>query len=350
MTGRPGRPGELLPRGAVCSVGGDYAKTCGRLFLIMVLVGLAATVKGETDPASWLVRADQAAERANFTGTLSLLDGSLTQRTMKIEQGFDGRNTHQRWVSVSGGEECEILRRANESAVVFPDRRVVIHGRPDSEGLIPDIQMDIDQVDEHYELEVQGKEKIAGRDCQLVMAASKDEYRYGCEFCVDTASGLPLRARMVTPSGEKIEQFAFTSLDVLESIQEFAPNSFWLATDIHGFETINLPYGSQPAPGRWRVEDLPPGFEERLAVVRSLPNNPEPVYHMVLADALSRISVFITRLPEDGEVESQQFVRKALNGYVTVRDGHQVTVIGGVPAETVRMIGDSLHRNADSIN
>ena len=348
--GRPGRPGELLPRGAVCSVGGDDAKTCGRLLLIMVLAGLAATVRGETDPASWLVRADQAAERANFTGTLVLPDGGVTPRTMKIEQGFDGRNTHQRWVSASGGEECEILRRANESAVVFPDRRVVIHGRPDPEGLVPDIRMDLDRLSQHYELEVQGKEKIAGRDCQRVMAASKDEHRYGCELCVDTASGLALRARMVTPGGEKIETFTFTSIEVRESIRHFAPNSFWLATDTHGFETVHLPHGSHPAPGRWRVGDLPPGFEEHLAVVRKLPGNPEPVYHMVLADALSRISVFITRLPGDGEGESWQFARKALNGYVTVRDGHQVTVIGGVPAATVRMIGDSLHRSAESIN
>ena len=350
MTGRQGRPGELLPQGAVFSVGGENVKTCRRLLLIMVLVGLATTVKGEVDPASWLVRADQAAERANFTGTLSLLDGGVTQRTMKVKQGFDGRNTHQRWVSTSGGEECEIVRRANESAVVFPNRRVMIHGRQNPENLIPRIQRDIAQLKRYYQLETGGQEKVAGRPCQLVKATSRDNYRYGCELCVDTASGLPLRARMVTPSGEKIEKFAFTSVDVLESIQQFSPNSFWLATDTNGFETINLPYGSQPAPGQWRIENLPPGFVERLAVIRKLPLNPKPVYHIVLADALSRISVFVTRLPEDRQVKSRQFSRKALNGYITVRDGHQVTVIGGVPAETVRMIGDSVHRSADSMN
>ena len=318
--------------------------------MILVLGGLAAAVQGETDPAGWLVRADQAAERANFTGTLSLLEDGVPPRTMMIEQGFDGRHTHQRWVSVSGGEECEIVRRANESAVVFPDRQVVIHGRPHSEGLIPNIRMDVEQVHRHYELEIQGREKIAGRDCQLVTAVSKDEYRYGCELCVDTASGLLLRARMVTPTGEKIEKFTFTSIDVLESIRHFAPDSFWMATDIRGFETVHLPYAAQPAPDHWQVGNRPPGFTEHLAVIRQLPGNPEPVYHMVLADALSRISVFITRLPEGGETQSRQFVRQALNGYITVRDGHQVTVIGGVPAETVRMIGDSLHRSADSLN
>ena len=350
MTSKATRGAELLPRGAVCPVGRDDAKTCGRLLLIMVLAGPAATAQAETDPMGWLVRADRAAERANFTGTLSLLRGGVMQRTMKVEQGFDGRSTHQRWVSVSGGEDCEIVRRANESAVVFPARRVVIHGRRNPGGLIPRIRMDAEQVGRHYELEIRGREKIAGRDCQLVMAVSKDRYRYGCELCVDTASGLPLRARMVTPGGEKIEKFAFTSLDVLESIQQFSPNSFWLATDTHGFKTVHLPYGSRPAPGQWRVENPPPGFEERFAVLRRLPRNPEPVYHIVLADALSRVSVFITRLAGDGEARGRQFARKALNGYVTVRDGHRVTVIGGVPAETVRMIGDSLQRSAGSTN
>lgn len=316
----------------------------------MVLTGLAATAGAETDPARWLVRANQAAERANFTGVLFLHGGGAAQRTLRVEQGFDGRNTHQRWVSVSGGEDCEIVRRANESAVVFPGRRMVIHGRRPAGGLVPRIRMDLDRVGQHYELEMQGRERVAGRDCQLVLAVSKDAYRYGCELCVDTASGLPLRARMVTPGGERIEKFAFTSLDVLESIQQFAPSSFWLSTDTRGFRTVHLPYGARPAPGRWRVGKLPPGFEERLAVVRRLPRDPEPVYHLVVADALSRVSVFITRLPGDGRPESRRFSRKALNGYVTVRDGHRITVIGGVPAETVRMIGDSLRRSAEPLD
>ena len=309
---------------------------------MMVLAGLNAVAQAETDPASWLVRVDEAAERANFSGTMSLLRDGAAQRMIKIEQGFDGRNTHQRWVSVSGGEECEILRRNNESAVVFPDRRVVIHGYQRPQNPIPKIRQDMARLKQYYRLEIGGQEEVAGRPCQLVKAASRDSYRYGYEFYVDTASGLPLRVRMVTPTGEKIEQFSFTSLDVKDSIQQFGPNSFWLATDTQGFKMIALPHGSEPAPHAWRIEDLPPGFEERFAVVRKLPLNPEPIYHIVLADALSRISVFITHPPEGTPEKSWQFSRKALNGYVTVRDGHHVTVIGGVPAETVRMIGDSI--------
>lgn len=308
-----------------------------------MLAGLGTTATAEMAPSAWLVRADHAAERTNFTGTMSLLQNGEVRRTMRIQQGFDGHNTHQRLITTSGGEDCEILRRGGESAVAFPARRVVIHGYQRPQGLVPKIGAEIGRVEQHYELKAEGREKVAGRDCQLVTAVSRDPYRYSCEFCVDTVSGLPLRVRMVAPDGEKIERFAFTSLDVLDSMQEFAPNSFWMATDTRGFETVSLPYGSRPAPHRWRVGQLPPGFEERLAVARKLPRSPEPVYHIVLADVLSRVSVFITPLAEGREVKNRQFRRKALNGYVTVRDGHRVTVIGGVPAETVRMIGDSLH-------
>ncbi len=318
--------------------------TLGGPSLALILAGLAPATHGEQDPAGWLVRASQAAERANFTGTLSLLKAGAPRRLMRIEQGFDGRHTHQRWISVSGGEDCEIVRRSSEAAVAFPGRRVVIHGYQRPEGLIPKMRMDLGRVRQHYEIEIKGRERIAGRDCQLVVVTSKDRYRYGCELCVDTASGLPLRVRMMTPDGEKIERFSFTSLDVLDSIRQFSPGSFWLATDTRGFRTIRPPYGFQPAPDRWRVESMPPGFEKRLAVVRELPRDPRPVYHMVLADAMSRVSVFITSLPDDEGTRDWWFARKALNGYVTVRDGHQVTVVGSVPAETVRMIGDSLRR------
>lgn len=308
-----------------------------------ILATLPPQVHGETDPASWLVRVDMAAERANFSGTMSLVVDGGTRRTMRIEQGFDGRNTHQRLVSVSGGEECEILRRGDESAVVYPGRRVVIHGYRRSRSPIPKIHPDLDRLKQHYRLELRGREKVAGRDCQLVEAISRDHYRYGCELCVDLASGLPLRVRMMMPGGGKIEHFAFTSLDVRESIQEFGPASFWLATDTQGFETVALPSGAEPVPRTWEIKDLPPGFEQQFAVIRKLPLSPEPIYHLVLADALSRVSVFITRPPEGTPERSWRFSRKALNGYVTIRDGRHVAVIGGVPAETVRMIGDSIH-------
>ena len=305
-----------------------------------ILATLTPQVYGQTDPASWLVRVDIAAERANFSGTMSLIVDGEMRRTMKIEQGFDGRNTHQRLVSVSGGEECEILQRGDESAVVYPNRRVVIHGYRRSQSPIPKIHPDLDRLKQYYRLELRGQEKVAGRACQLVKAISRDNYRYGCEFCVDMVSGLPLR--MMMPGGEKIEHFTFTSLDVRESIQQFDPTSFWLATDTQGFEMVALPPGSEPAPHTWEIKNLPPGFEQQFAVIRKLPLNPEPIYHLVLADALSRISVFITHPPEGTPDKSWYFSRKALNGYVTIRDGHHVTVIGGVPAETVRMIGDSL--------
>lgn len=307
-----------------------------------ILATLPPQVHGETDPASWLARVDMAAGRASFSGTMSLAADGGTRRTMRIEQGFDGRNTHQRLVSVSGGEECEILRRGDESAVVYPGRRVVVHGYRRSRSPIPKIHPDLDRLKQYYRLELRGREKVAGRDCQLVRAVSRDHYRYGCELCVDMASGLPLRVRMMMPGGGKIEHFTFTSLDVRESMQEFGPNSFWLATDTQGFETVALPSGAEPVPRTWEIRDLPPGFEQQFAVMRKLPLNPEPIYHLVLADALSRISVFITRPPAGAPERSWRFSRKALNGYVTIRDGRHVAVIGGVPAETVRMIGDSL--------
>ncbi len=341
--GRGCRRGELLPPGAVSLVGGMSLRGYWRFLLVTVLATLTPQVSGETDPASWLVRAHHAAERANFSGTVTLSEDGAARRTLKIEQGFDGRDTHQRLVSVSGGEECEILRRGDESAVVYPDRQVVIHGTQRPNSPIPGLHQDLDRLQQYYRLELRGQDQVAGRDCQVVVAESRDRYRYGCEICVDTASGLPLRVDMVTPDGERIEHFAFSALDVRDATRPFGPDRFWLATDTHGFETVGLPYGSELAPHAWQVADLPPGFEEQFAVVRKLPLDPNPVYHMVLADALSRVSVFITRLPDEAPAEGRAFSRKALNGYVTVRNGHRAIVIGGVPAETVRMIGESLH-------
>ena len=327
--------------GALVGAGGVNCRKSASVLLPLVLAGWVSTAGAEADPMAWLTRADEAVGHSNFTGTMILYENG-SERVMRIQQGFDGEQVQQRLVALSG-EECEILRRQDESSVVFPDRRLVIYGYQRTESPIPNILQDMEQMSKYYELEIQGQEQVAGRDCQQVVAESRDQYRYGCEFCVDMASGLPLRVRMRSPDGGRIERFAFTSLDVLESIQKFDPSSFQLETDTHGFEMVDMLYGASPEPDKWRVGNMPPGFEERLAVVRRLPRNPEPVYHMVLADALSRISVFITPLAEGDSIKSRAFTRKTNNGYVTVRDGHRVTVIGAVPAKTIRMIGDSLN-------
>ena len=308
-------------------------------WLCVMLSGVGGA-QAQTEPSDWLVRAAKAAEQTNFMGTVVLhRDGK--SRTMQIYQGFDGQQAHQRLVTLSG-EECEVLRRADESSVVFPRRRVLIHGHRSERNPIPKIPHDAAFLKQHYELALEGRERVADRECVLVTAMPRDMYRYGCTLCVDTVTSLPLRVQMRVPGRELVELFAFTTLKVLESMDEFEPDTFRVGANVAGYSRVGMPYGVMPAVQPWQARNLPPGFKQRLSVVRRLPRNGTPVQHMVLADPLSQVSVFIEPPSPTNPLRNRMFRHWTHNGYQMMRHGHRITVFGGVPATTVRMIGDSL--------
>ena len=307
-------------------------------WLCVALSGMGASAQAQIEPSAWLARAAKAAEQTNFTGTV-ILNRHGEMRTMRIYHGFDGERAHQRMVALSG-EECEILRRADEASVVFPKRRLVVHGHQNERDPLPKISNDVESLERHYELEIEGRERVAGRECVKVLATPRDMYRYGYALCLDARSDLPLRVQLVTPNGERYDHFAFTTLMVLESIQEFRPDTFNIETDTQGFSRMGISYGALPTVPQWRVQELPPGFEQQSSVMRIPPRGGDPVQHMVLADPLSRISVFIEPLPDP--THDLSFKRWAYHGYQMVRHGHQITVVGGVPAKTAQMIGNSL--------
>lgn len=320
------------------------SKRAGGALLALLLSSGAAADSLEDDPAVWLQRAGEAAGRANFVGTLALLRGPEI-RTMRIQQGFDGQRLHQRLLSMSG-EQCEILRIGEEASVIYPQRRLVFRGRFDAAKLLPQFG-DRGALLKHYEASLAGYDRVVERDCRVLEIAPRDRYRYGCEMCVDVATGLPLRLRTRTHAGDVLEQHEFTALHVFDSMRGFSADAFRLYTDTAEFVTVAMPQGEQPPVEHWMVGKLPPGFQVHRSVVRQRPHTPLSVHHMVVGDALGSVSVFITRQaePRIRPPRPPLAMARAQRAYTTEQDGYQITVVGQAPEETVRMIGESMRRH-----
>ena len=312
--------------------------SAGRAALLAALLAAPGPASA-AGPAALLESADRAARSASFSGTVVRQAGDRL-RVLHIVQGVDEHGVHQRLTSRSG-ERCEILRRGREAVVVYPDRRLVLRGRGRAGGLFPRLGANPAELAAQYRLRTLGVEQVAGRGCRVVRALPRDRYRYGCELCVDQASGLPLRLRLFGAAGrEPVEEFVFTSLTVLESMDQLAPNTFRLHSDVHDSRAAELPLDARPAAGRWRFEGLPPGYRLRRAIVRR-DARAAAVHQLVVGDAMSRVSVFVTERP-GGAAPPPGFAAAGAPAYLTARDGHQVVVLGAVPPEAMRMIGDAL--------
>ena len=295
-----------------------------------LLATLLCSAPASADPAVWLARADDAVRTLSFDATVVRHHGNY-MRVVRIRQSYDGIVLRQR-VSTERSEHCLTIPARSDRGYPIP------HGGLTR--LLPSQQPGVDEswkLARYYKARLGGQEQVAERPCRIVQMLSRDRYRYGCEFCLDIASGLPLRLRMHKGDGEPTEQYVFASLTVQESAGRFAPGTF---------EDCGRPAGggrgmreavAEDAPP-WEVSALPPGFEMRKSWLRRGQRFSMPVRHIVIADPLSQVSVFIVPVAErafGGDL-------RAPHAYMTRRDQYQIMVLGKVPTETKRMIGESI--------
>ena len=87
---------------------------------------------------------------------------------------------------------------------------------------------------------------------------------------------------------------------------------------------------------------LPPGFRMTLRSAQSMPGATGPVEHLVFSDGLASVSVFVESAVEGKSPMSGPARVGSSSAFSTTVGGHQVTAVGEVPPETVRVIASSL--------
>jgi len=104
----------------------------------------------------------------------------------------------------------------------------------------------------------------------------------------------------------------------------------------------------------YRASQLPPGFRLTVQGAQTLGGASAPASHLVYSDGLATVSVFVEEQPatapgvaagpnSQSEPPMQGLARVG-SGYAfsTVVQGHQVTAVGEVPAQTVEFIAHSV--------
>jgi sigma-E factor negative regulatory protein RseB len=111
---------------------------------------------------------------------------------------------------------------------------------------------------------------------------------------------------------------------------------------------------ASPALSAYRASELPPGFHLTVSGAQTLGGATVPATHLVYSDGLATVSVFVEASRGDNSanvekpnVQSEppmQGLARVGSGFAfsTVVQGHQVTAVGEVPAETVEFIAHSV--------
>ena len=310
------------------------------------LLAIAALTAPQVQAASpqaageWLQRMTRSLATLSYDGLFTHTAGRRSE-TMRIVHRIDGGRSMERLVSLDGSGR-EIIRTAEEIHFYMPDRRVVlIEPRTDEGSLLRALPALGPQLDELYTLEVSKGTRLLGRDVRVLEVRPRDVYRYGYRLWLDEETAMPLRSEVVNGEGRAVETMHFTRLEVRDRIN---PRELEPAVDATGYQWVRAGKRSEPSAsgGGWRPRKVPPGFRLVATRLQVVPGVPVPVQHLIFSDGFASVSVFIEPGTSRGPAPPESTSVGSANAFSTQVQGHVVTAIGEVPAETVRDLATSV--------
>jgi sigma-E factor negative regulatory protein RseB len=305
------------------------------------------------DPRAWLDKMNQALATRNYDGTFFHLSEGRVE-TMRIVHRVKAGLVTERLQSLDGSGR-EFVRNHDELTCFLPDQHTVLveprQVRGPFLGSLPRFGSDVDQF---YLIESLPDSHVLGRPARVIAVNPKDQYRFGYRLWLDQKTAMPLKSQLCDARGQVIEQILFARLEMPETIADadLAP-----AVRTEGMRWVRQGASEDtavPALSAYRASELPPGFHLTVSGTQTLGGATVPAAHLVYSDGLATVSVFVEATPAvNSEANDStgsppeppmQGLARVGSGFAfsTVVQGHQVTAVGEVPAQTVESIAHSV--------
>jgi sigma-E factor negative regulatory protein RseB len=315
---------------------------------VLVLVGPPGARAADDDPRAWLEKMNHALATRNYDGTFMHFGEGGRIETMRIVHRVEGGQVTERLASMDGPGR-EFVLNNGELTCYLPDKKtILVEPRQEHGPFLGSLPRFGAGVNEFYQIDSLPGTRILGRPVRVILVNPKDQFRFGYRLWLDEKTAMPLRTQLCDARGNVIEQIAFARLDMPDSISaaDLAP-----AVRTEGMRWVHqMPRDSASTElANYRASELPPGFHLTVAGAQTLGGASVPATHLVYSDGLATVSVFVEASP-DGRAAPQpppvpmQGLTRVGSGFVfsTVVQGHQVTAVGEVPAQTVEFIAHSV--------
>jgi len=319
-----------------------------------LLAALPQPALSADDPRDWLEKMNQALATRNYDGTFFHLSEGRVE-TMRIVHRVRAGRVTERLQSLDGSGR-EFVRNNDELTCYMPDQHMVlVEPRQDRGPFLGSLPKFGASVNDFYHIEEKPTTRILGRPARAIAVTPKDQFRFGYRLWLDETTAMPLKTQLCDSQGRVIEQIFFARLDMPESIpdSDLAPTvrtegMRWVRQGAHQV-------AASPALSAYRAGELPPGFHLTVAGAQTLGGDSVPASHLVYSDGLATVSVFVEapREPASGALAAtdpvpveppMEGLTRVGSGYAfsMVVQGHQVTAVGEVPAQTVEFIAHSV--------
>lgn len=313
--------------------------------LLLAFAGIAAYA--EDDALVWLDRMSKAVDQLTYTGTFVHIAGDEVETMRVIHRVADGQ-VNERLVSMDGSGR-EVVRTAEETRCILQaERAVLIDRREGQSPLRVALPADPSELDRYYTFAYLGPDRVAERDTRIIEVRPKDRYRYGFKLWLDEETAMPLRSIVTAEQGRAVERVHFTDISFPASISddELEPDIAIEGFTRHVSNAEGDPVNESET-ARWEAGDLPDGFSLTVSRSEASDGGVGGEEHLVYTDGLASVSVFMKPLAAGGKPSRGFAALGGSNAFSTTVEDYQVTVVGEVPADTLRMIAESMRRSLE---
>jgi len=296
----------------------------------------------EADEARLMLeRMGAAMSQMTYQGTFVYVQGDEVE-TMRITHVSDEHGVRERLVALSGAPR-EMMRDSTGLRWVLADDNSVFQDPGFSLSFFPDLPADQRGLaEESYTLTLGPVARIAGQQSRNLRVVPRDKYRYGYSLWLEETSDLLLKWELIDTNQKTIAKLMFTDIRLGSEVdvKELKPGSY-----LKKYKTVEslLPSGrgnASPALS-WQPGALPPGF--RLTAHRYFGERAQGIYeHLVYSDGLAAVSVYIESITPDSTPQTGMGRMGTTHAFSRTADNVLITVVGDVPANTVKFIADAV--------
>ncbi len=312
-----------------------------QLFFIMLLavIGVVVAEENPLTAKQILEKMATAMEVSNYQGTVVFLKNDKLE-AMKYFHTVDKDKGQERLVSLNSPLR-EIIRNSDEVKCSYKmTHQVIVDHRPYEHSFIVDVPKNLDGLESSYRFEIVGEEEVAMLPAYVVAIQPKDDFRYVRKIWVSKQDFLPLKAVVYDLSGIVLDQVVFTEMQVNnQGPAKKAESPVIPVSPGGGGQDLQ----SQAA---FELSVLPQGFKQIFFTRKPLHNSGRPVDHLMLSDGFASVSVYLESTQDESSAASRLpagiHTVGAINSISRSLADSQLTVLGEVPATTVKFIAESV--------
>ena len=309
-----------------------------KLFVVVLLLSIGRVLAGEPEinARQALVKMTHAMEVLNYKGTVAFLrNGKL--EPMKYVHAAKKGIEQERLLSLNSPMR-EIIRDSDNVSCLFKEtQQIVVDHRPFERSFLIDIPGNLDELGTIYQFEMVGEEDVATLPSYVVAIRPKDNFRYLRKIWIEKQHFLPLKVVVYDDSDVPLEQVVFTEIEVKDALPFVDISSSDTAPPVQHIHQLQTQSSDLAA---FVVTNIPQGFREIFFTRSPMHNTGQPVDHLLLSDGFTSVSVYMEN--KSAVMQSGLQSAGAVNSFSRTIGDSQLTVMGEVPAETVKFIAEGI--------